>query len=309
MLRQKQKREMFIRKYRLYITHMIKRRKLFFEKKKKEMEAIIRQKEIDAIIRQQEIDKINENVLILDSYTKLNIPFDLKNTYASIIPLNLYTCWHTKDLPPLMTANYEKLIYDNPEFNVYLYDEDECREFITNHFSTDVLNAYNSLIPCSYKSDLWRFCILYINGGIYLDIKYQCVNNFKFIALTEQEHFVRDRPEGHTYTALIVSLPKNEILLKCINQIVENVNNRFYGNTSLDPTGPGLLGSYFTINDINAFEMYFASSVIEDKLNEYYIVYNNSIILSNYPDYRVEQLRIQKNKYYTLLWEENNIYL
>ena len=289
---------------------MIKRRKSFFEKRKQEIEANIRQQNIDQInasIKQQEIE--TNNMLILNSYTNLNIPFDLKTTYTSIIPLNLYTCWHNKDLPPLMKTNYEKLIHDNPEFNVYLYDEDECREFIKTHFSTDVLNAYNSLIPCSYKSDLWRFCILYINGGIYLDIKYQCVNNFKFIALTEKEYFVRDRLDQHTYTALIITLPKNDILLKCINQIVENVNTRFYGNSSLDPTGPGLLGSFFTQDDINIFEMYHAGSVIENKLNEYYIVYNNSIILSNYPDYRVEQSRIQKNKYYTLMWEEENIYI
>ena len=181
------------------------------------------------IKRKEVIDKHNDMVRITNTYKRLNIPFLLKSTYNSIIPLNLYTCWHTKELPPLMQNNLNGLINDNPEFNVQLYDEDDCREFIQTNFSMDILNAYNALIPCSYKSDLWRFCVLYINGGIYVDIKYQCVNNFKFIALTEKEHFVRDRLEGHTYTALIITLPKNEILLKCINQIVKNVNNKFYG--------------------------------------------------------------------------------
>jgi mannosyltransferase OCH1-like enzyme len=258
--------------------------------------------------RKEKMDKHNDMIRINNSYMRLNIPFSLKSTYNSIIPLHLYTCWHTKDLPPLMKQNYEKLIIDNPEFNVYLYDEDECRDFIQTHFSQTVLNAYNALIPCSYKSDLWRFCVLYINGGVYLDIKYQCVNNFKLIALTEKEYFVRDILEGNTYTALIITLPKNEILLKCINQIVENVNNKFYGNTSLDPTGPGLLGSFFSNDEKSAFEMFHACTVIEHKLNEYYMVYNDSIILSNYIDYRVEQFQYQKNKYYTLLWEDKSIY-
>jgi mannosyltransferase OCH1-like enzyme len=258
--------------------------------------------------RKETIDKHNDMVRINNSYMRLNIPFSLKSTYKSIIPLHLYTCWHTKDLPPLMRQNYEKLIHDNPEFNVYLYDEADCREFIANHFSTNVLNAYNSLKPCSFKSDLWRFCVLYVNGGVYLDIKYQCVNNFKFIALTEKEYFVRDRPEGYTYTALIITLPKNKILLKCINQIVDNVNNKFYGNSCLDPTGPGLLGSFFTNNEISAFEMYFESSVIEHKLNEYYIVYKNSIVLSSFAGYREEQSKYQKLAHYSQLWGEKNIY-
>jgi hypothetical protein len=274
---------------KLLVQHIIKRKELYMPQK-------------------EEIDKHNDMVRINNTYTRLNIPFSLKPAYNSIIPLNLYTCWHTKDLPTLMQNNYNSLIKNNPEFNVHLYDEAACREFIQTNFSTDVLNAYNVLIPCSYKSDLWRFCVLYINGGVYLDIKYQCVNNFKFIALTEKEYFVRDRLEGYTYTALLITLPNNEILLKCINQIVENVNTRFYGSNSLDPTGPGLLGSFFTKDEISDFEMYYTSSVIEHKLNEYYIVYNDCIILRNYPDYRIEQLTFQKNKYYTLLWEDKNIY-
>jgi len=83
----------------------------------------------------EKMNKHNDMVRINNSYMRLNIPFSLKSTYNSIIPLNLYTCWHTKDLPPLMKQNYEKLIKDNPEFHVYLYDEDECREFIQTHFS------------------------------------------------------------------------------------------------------------------------------------------------------------------------------
>lgn len=279
-------------------VEIIRKHKLYMLKKRQE----------ELAKRKDAMNKHNDMIRIYNSYMRLNVPFDLKYIYASIIPLNLYTCWHTKDLPPLMKNNYEKLIQDNPEFNVYLYDECDCREFIQTYFPVDVLNAYNALIPCSYKSDLWRFCVLYINGGVYLDIKYQCKNNFKFIALTEKEYFVRDIPEKHTYTALIITLPKNEILLKCINQIVKNVNNKFYGNTSLDPTGPGLLGSFFSNDEISAFEIYHQGSVIEHKLKEYYMVYKGSIILSNFEGYREEQSLFQKNKYYTLLWEDKNIY-
>ena len=154
-----------------------------------------------------------------------------------------------------MKQNYEKFKDDNPEFNHYLYDENDCREFIKNNFNEDVLNAYNSLIPCSYKSDLWRFCVLYINGGVYLDIKIKCVNGFKLISLTEKEFFTRDRIEYSVITGLIITLPKNEILLKCINQIVENVKNKYYGNCALLPTGPRLLGQFFSTDEINKLEL------------------------------------------------------
>ena len=92
--------------------------------------------------------------------------------YNSIIPLSIYQTWFTKNLPSKMKERVNILKLQNPEFNHYLYDDDDCYEFIKNNFSKDVLNAYDSLIPGAYKADLWRLCILYINGGIYLDMKF-----------------------------------------------------------------------------------------------------------------------------------------
>jgi mannosyltransferase OCH1-like enzyme len=207
-----------------------------------------------------------------------------------------------------MKANYDNLVTTNPRITFHLYDEPECREFIKTHFNPDVLAAYDGLIPNAYKADLWRYCILYINGGIYMDIKYRCVNGFKFISLTEEEHFVRDRPEDCIYNALIVTLPKNEILLKCINQIVENVKNKYYGENPLHPTGPVLLGSYFTNKRIQEIKLYFKHSFVENKLDKYYIVKNDGIILTYYDGYREEQKIFQKHKHYDILWNEKNIY-
>ena len=207
-----------------------------------------------------------------------------------------------------MRKNYNLLVENNPEFTHYLYDENDCREFIKNNFPIDVYNSYNKLIPCAYKADLWRYCVLYINGGIYIDIKYNSTNGFKFIALTEKEHFVRDIQEKSVYNALIVTLPKNEILLKCINQIVENVKNRYYGENPLYITGPALLGRFFENEEINNMELYHQYSVIENKLNEYYIVYNGRIILKFFNEYRDEQSKFQKRKHYHTLWSEKNVY-
>jgi mannosyltransferase OCH1-like enzyme len=249
--------------------------------------------------------KIENNNKILN-YNRLNKPFILKPSYNAIIPLHLYTCWHTKELPPLMKENYDYLVESNPKITFHLYDDNDCREFIKNNFEADVLGAYDSLIPCAFKCDLWRYCILFINGGIYMDIKYRCVNGFKFIDLTEKEYFVRDCDINNVYNALIVSLPGNEILHKCIRKIVENVQNKYYGNGCLDPTGPGLLAKYFTQEEKQNIKIY--HSLVES-INKYYIVKDDRIILSWYDGYREEQSKFQKYKHYSQLWEERNIYM
>lgn len=262
--------------------------------------------------QQIEMQNIKEDYFkkqeIFLNYQNVNIPFFLNEKYDSIIPRNLYTCWHTKELPPLLKNTYEILIKENPEFNHFLYDEEDCRIFIENNFDADVLNAYNSLIPCSYKSDLWRYCILYINGGIYVDIKFRCINGFKFIALTENELFVRDMQDNCVLTGLIVSKPRNIIIKNCIDQIVKNVKERFYGVNPLYPTGPGLLGMFFNEQERNDLKAYFTSSNF-DKFKLYYIIYNNQIILQfNNDNYRSEQRMYQKNTHYHDLWHSQNIY-
>ena len=72
-------------------------------------------------ILNEKIDKTHENSIIINTYNKINTPFQLKDSYGSIIPLNIYQTWHTKtDLPPLMDKNVELIKSNNPRFNYYL---------------------------------------------------------------------------------------------------------------------------------------------------------------------------------------------
>lgn len=230
----------------------------------------------------------------------------LKKEFDSIIPLNIYQTWHSKNLPIFMGLAVKKLRINNPDFNYFLFDDTDCREFIKNNFDSKVLNAYDSLIPGAYKADLWRYCILYKNGGIYLDIKYEPFNNIKFIHFTEKEHLVYDINNVDIYNAFMVCLPGNELLIKAINKIVENVEKKFYGNTSLEPTGPGLLSKIVTDNYIKNIDM--KHKVINNDYNKRIIIYKGITILKSYNGYIQESSRYKKIEYYAKLWTDRNIY-
>ena len=222
----------------------------------------------------------------------------------SIIPLNLFQTWHTLNLPPNMKKNVELLKAQNPEFTHYLYDDNMCREFIKANFNEDVVYSFNKLKPGAYKADLWRYCVLYIYGGIYLDIKYKCINNFKLLYLTDNEYWVRDRKiiVNGIYQALMVNLPKNPILLKAINGIVKNCKNNVYTDlTPLCVTGPGHLAQFFNENEIKSLTLAFT-----DKGDG--IIKDNRYILSIYPEYRQEQQQTQLAHPYEFLWHTKNIY-
>lgn len=231
-------------------------------------------------------------------------PFILKKQYNSVIPLKIYTCWHTKNLPENMRKNYEFLINDNPEFEINLFDNNNCEEFIKNNFENEVLLAYKNLIPQAYKSDLWRYCVIYINGGIYLDIKFKCVNGFKLIALTEKEMWTSDHLFHNTLNGLLVLKPRNEIMLKCINKIVENVKNKFYGDGCLHPTGPQMLGEFFTSQEKLSME----TNLLVVSSDLIGIRYQNIFILIFYNEYTNERQKQMPNSHYSILWQNKKIY-
>ena len=79
-------------------------------------------------------------------------------------------------LPPKMyECIVSNLIYNRVGIDCihYLYNDDDCRAFIRDAFPPDVVAAYDLLIPTAFKADLWRYCVLYKFGGVYLDIKYK----------------------------------------------------------------------------------------------------------------------------------------
>lgn len=224
-----------------------------------------------------------------------------------IIPLKIYQTWATKDLPPKMKIIVEKLKKDNPEFEHYLFDDNDCREFIKNNFHPEVLYAYDKLIPGAYKADLWRCCVLYINGGIYLDIKLQCINGFKLIELTKSSHLVKDRIGPLSiYNALMVCKRGSPFLWKAIYRIVINAHTKFYGNSPLEPTGPVMLGNLILKNKFPV-----NIDLIHHE-NGGYILYKNKYVISTeYSEYNNERNNVysKKNtKRYDVLWKERKVY-
>lgn len=256
------------------------------------------------------INYYNENIKDI-----INKPFPNTTPKDIVIPLNIFQTWKTKDLKHGMKDAVDKLKATNPEFKHYLYDNDDCRAFIEKYFEKDVLTAFDCLIPGAYKADLWRYCVLYIYGGVYLDIKFVPVNGFKLINLMDKEHFCLDIIRSWDmnnyglYNAIMITKPNNIILKQCIDRIVINVKNKYYGSSKLEPTGPILLGHIYKnkqgeLQNIDLF--------INEKMSPipYFpqIIYNKYAILEMYPIYREEQEHNKNNKYYTDLWNERAIY-
>jgi mannosyltransferase OCH1-like enzyme len=135
----------------------------------------------------------------------------LHSQEINVIPMNLFTHWHSSSLPPLMKENYERMKQKFPSFHSVLLTDDVCQDILQTHFESNAIEAYNQLIPDSYKSDMCRYAALYVYGGIYYDIKFYTEDPFSFTEVLDQEYFVRDRWDMPSFIlVLLFASPKTK---------------------------------------------------------------------------------------------------
>jgi mannosyltransferase OCH1-like enzyme len=269
------------------------------------MKNIIFKKNNQKIIAFHRNQFLKKQMIMKIRYNNIKELINNKNN-PDVIPRIIFQAWHSDNLPNSVRFCIENIKRCNPNFYHYLYNDEKCREFIKEYFSVNILKAYDSIIPPAIKIDLWRYCILYKYGGIYLDVKYFCVNGFNFNYLIDKEYFCKDIKDSGSgiYNAIIICKPNNEIMKKCIDQVVKNVNNKFYGNSIFEPSGPLMVKKFFTEQQFNQLKLNLKYINNTTKLN---INYNNYPILHFHDNYRIEQPK--QNKHWSQYWEERNIYV
>lgn len=261
---------------------------------------------------------INKESIIKKSYDILEKKM-LQKTYTyndnDQIPKIIYQTWQTHDLPYNMRSSSEQIKNLHPDFEYKLFDDIDCRNFIKEHFDYTVLHAYDRLIPGAYKADLWRYCILYITGGIYLDIKYICSPGFNFNSIINKPHWVLDNNDIDIYNALMICQKQSPILRYCIRQIVINVNINYYGKNALYPTGPGLLKNAIDMFYNNTKDVYLKHKIknnIDMKHHAIghnkFIYYNKKRILQMYENYYNDLNKYSKIPSYGYFWNKRQIY-
>jgi len=142
-----------------------------------------------------------------------------------------------------------------PNDNHTIYDKNSLRQFISDNYDADVLGAYDTLRPYSYKADLGRFCLLNKLGGWYFDIAVRVMNpvevgdRIEWLAFRDIQRF--SYTSWACATTVLYSKPDNIALTTAIEMIVNNCQEKYYGITPLCPTGPTLLGAALAANGGN----------------------------------------------------------
>jgi len=83
-----------------------------------------------------------------------------------MIPKIIYMC-HKKLYKIKLYSQKWKFL--NPEYEIKLYDDELCKQFLLNEYSPLHLTIFNFLKDGPIKADFWRACIINKYGGLYVD--------------------------------------------------------------------------------------------------------------------------------------------
>jgi len=164
---------------------------------------------------------------------------------------------------PSKFPKFHNLCYDQlhrlyPDVEYHLYSGEELEDIIENNFHSDVFTAYKKLKPYACKADLGRLCLLYLYGGLYVDLNLYFINTIPHLDRLEFFAF-RDKPKASkqywaVQNGIIYSVKKSKIIKTAIDLIVDNCKTEYYGVNTIDVSATPVLGRAITLSLPN-FEM------------------------------------------------------
>ena len=240
---------------------------------------------------------------------------------CSKIPYVLHKTGPFTELPDVVQETFETSRLHLKSKVLYSNDED-CRTFIAEHYDHKVLKAYDMLIPTAFKADLWRFCVLYVHGGIYSDIGHTILYEFDVNKGCPDMVLVKDAGGTHVriQISFMATIPQNPFMLFAINMIVNDILMGRKNKTPLDITGPDAFGrafsTYFNVDKVDKVmkltgldnREYTIHFVARQKSSQYLVNLSDGkkFIETKFKDY--SKLVYNKRKHYSTLWKEDNIY-
>lgn len=163
---------------------------------------------------------------------------------ADAIPKIIHQTYPTRALPGPLQENVDNIKRSHPAWEYRFYDDDEMHAYIRSHFGTSVFDLLARLAP-EYGvawSDVFRYMLMYRDGGVYLDIKSRPVRTLDELlvpdrrlitaqwGLAEGRPFGRHRelwrvPGGEYQQWHIAAAPGHPVMRHVLLQVLENIES------------------------------------------------------------------------------------
>jgi hypothetical protein len=134
----------------------------------------------------------------------------------------IQTYFNKSKIPDKVYKNINKYA---PAYKHIIYDDNDCIKFLYlfdqkfGNGQNKAVKTYNKL-KGAHKADLFRYCYLYMNGGIYLDIKTELIKPIDQIFNKNNTLYTCIGAYCGMYQGIIAVPPRNYLIGTLINHIL-----------------------------------------------------------------------------------------
>lgn len=167
------------------------------------------------------------------------------------IPKIIFQTHKKKELvPDYYIKNLKKL---NRDWEYRFFDDQEAKKFLREEFGKEFEDKFNYFNSGPHKVDLWRLCVLYKYGGVYMDVDVEMYKSFDFVInKLKDDLIIAETIVGFNnkriFNAIMFCKPGDKLIGECIKRIML-VENKY-----LDK-------DYFYI-------LYIMSNILQEKLKK-----------------------------------------
>lgn len=140
------------------------------------------------------------------------------------------------------SAPYENLKAMNPNYNFKFFDDSNTSDYMEKNCPY-AFSAFDNIIPYAFKVDIFRLCLMYVEGGIYLDYKSTTLIPFDEWLMNDHVMVTQSygKSSGLINGFLYSPKPGHEIFKNAMDLVMDRHIHRSYGINTYDVTGPFIL--------------------------------------------------------------------
>lgn len=132
--------------------------------------------------------------------------------------------------------------WDNIKGTEYhFYNDYQSKKFMEKYFP-DMFDLYNNLPLPVMKADIWRYCVIYIFGGIYADVDTELLGDINIFFQENKKLVLVPENQTHFCQWVFAAPPKSPILKAVIDLAFERIKtiDLHYEHFVHKATGPGV---------------------------------------------------------------------
>ena len=218
-----------------------------------------------------------------------------------------------KAFPASLKETFEKNKKMNPDYEFRYYNDTDSEKIILYQFGPGGLNAYKNVIPGAFRADIFRFCVIYLFGGIYSDLAQEFLVPLNEFIDHENDDLILS--QCFFYPLIEVNFfaakPNHSYIYDVLQQQMQNIKSRKYplyllkDSPVLGITGPRVAYDVFKRykkKDIN-FENHIrlvpnSKKLIKSFMNfsKQKLMFNKKDVISYYSD-KIKKKTRSSNKY------------